>query len=41
MPNPADIFGLINLSGLDNSDVNGVLTVTINANLSQENLFTV
>jgi len=35
MLNPTDIFRLVNLSGLDSSDVNGALAVAINASLSQ------
>lgn len=38
MLNPADIFRLINLAGLDSSDVNGALAVAINASLSQGQL---
>ncbi|KGJ96641.1 ABC transporter permease [Colwellia psychrerythraea] len=38
MLNPTDIFRLVNLAGLDNSDVNGVLSVAINASLPQEQL---
>jgi Cu-processing system permease protein len=38
MLNPADIFRLVNLAGIDSSDVNGALSVAINANLSQEQL---
>jgi len=38
MLNPADIFRLINLSGLDSSDVNGALSVAINASLPQSQL---
>jgi len=41
MLNPADIFRLVNMSGLDSSDVNGALAVAINAGLSQGQLFTV
>jgi Cu-processing system permease protein len=40
MLNPADIFRLVNLSGLDSSDVNGALAVAINASLPQAQLFT-
>jgi len=40
MLNPADIFRLVNLSGLDSSDVNGALAVAINASLSPGQLFT-
>lgn len=39
MLNPADIFRLVNLSGLDSSDVNGALAIAINASLSQTQLF--
>lgn len=39
MLNPTDIFRLVNLSGLDSSDVNGALAVAINASLSQAQLF--
>jgi len=38
MLNPADIFRLVNLAGLDSSDVNGALAVAINASLSQTQL---
>ena len=38
MLNPADVFRLVNLSGLDSSDVNGALAVAINASLSQAQL---
>jgi Cu-processing system permease protein len=38
MLNPADIFRLINLAGLDSSDVNGALSVAINASLPQSQL---
>lgn len=38
MLNPTDIFRLVNLSGLDSSDVNGALAVAINASLSQTQL---
>lgn len=41
MLNPADIFRLVNLAGLDSSDVNGALAIAINANLSQAQLLTV
>ncbi|PCH95459.1 MAG: hypothetical protein COB83_08505 [Gammaproteobacteria bacterium] len=34
MLNPTDIFRLINLAGLDNGDVNGALSVALNASLS-------
>lgn len=39
MLNPTDIFRLVNLAGLDSSDVNGALSVAINASLSQAQLF--
>jgi Cu-processing system permease protein len=39
MLNPADIFRLVNLAGLDSSDVNGVLAIAIKASLSQSQLF--
>lgn len=39
MLNPGDIFRLVNLSGLDTSDVNGALAVAINASLSPGLLF--
>lgn len=35
MLNPTDIFRLVNLSRLDNSDVNGALSVAMNTSLSQ------
>lgn len=38
MLNPTDIFRLVNLAGLNTSDVNGALAVAINANLSQVQL---
>lgn len=38
MLNPTDIFRLINLSALNSRSVNGVLTIAINANLSQVQL---
>ncbi len=38
MLNPTDIFRLVNLAGLDSSDVNGALAVAINASLSQTQL---
>ncbi len=41
MLNPTDIFRLVNLSGLSSSDVNGALSVAINANLSQVQLFSI
>ena len=37
--NPADIFRLINLSSLNNSDINGALAITMATNLSQTQLF--
>jgi Cu-processing system permease protein len=39
MLNPTDIFRLVNLAGLESSDVNGALAVAINASLSQVQLF--
>ncbi|MCJ8318621.1 MAG: hypothetical protein MJK12_03250 [Colwellia sp.] len=39
MLNPADIFRLVNLAGLDGSDVNGALAIAINSSLSQGQLF--
>ena len=39
MLNPADIFRLVNLAGLDRGDVNGVLAIAINASLTQLQLF--
>ena len=39
MLNPTDIFRLVNLAGLESSDVNGALAVAINASLSQTQLF--
>jgi Cu-processing system permease protein len=39
MLNPADIFRLVNISGLDNSDVNGALAIVIKSSLSQSQLF--
>jgi len=41
MLNPADIFRLINLAGLDTRDVNGALAVAINTSLSQIQLILV
>ena len=38
MLNPADVFRLVNLAGLDSTDVNGALAVAINANLTQGQL---
>jgi Cu-processing system permease protein len=38
MLNPADIFRLVNLAGLDSTDVNGALAIAIKANLSQGQL---
>lgn len=37
--NPCDLFRLINLAGLDSSDVNGVLAIAIKSSLSQLQLF--
>ena len=39
MLNPADIFRLVNLAGLDPSDVNGALAIAIKAHMSQGQLF--
>ncbi|WDE04813.1 ABC transporter permease subunit [Thalassomonas viridans] len=39
MLNPSDIFRLVNLAGLDSTDVNGVLAVAINASVGQGALF--
>ena len=39
MLNPADIFRLVNLAGLDSTDVNGALSVAINASMSQQTLY--
>jgi Cu-processing system permease protein len=39
MLNPTDIFRLVNLAGLDSNDVNGALSVALNASLSQTQLF--
>jgi Cu-processing system permease protein len=41
MLNPADIFRLINLAGLDSSDVNGVLAIAIKSSVSQGQLFSI
>ena len=41
MLNPADIFWLVNLAGLDISDVNSALAIAINSSLSQGQLFSV
>lgn len=41
MLNPTDIFRLVNLAGLDNSDVNGALAIAIKSSLSQQALFTI
>ncbi|ASP47493.1 ABC transporter permease [Cognaticolwellia beringensis] len=38
MLNPADIFRLVNLVGLDSTDVNGALAVALNTNISQAQL---
>ena len=35
------MFRLINLAGLDSTDVNGALAVAINANLTQGQLLTI
>lgn len=39
MLNPSDIFRLVNLAGLDSSDVNGALAIAIKSSLSQGQLF--
>ncbi|GLX77982.1 membrane protein NosY [Thalassotalea insulae] len=39
MLNPSDIFRLVNLAGLDSSDVNGALAIAIKSSLSQQQLF--
>ena len=39
MLNPSDIFRLVNMAGLDSTDVNGVLAVAINASMGQGALF--
>lgn len=39
MFNPADIFRLVNLAGLDSGDVNGALAIAIKSSLSQGQLF--
>ncbi|WP_206485232.1 ABC transporter permease subunit [Thalassotalea sp. G2M2-11] len=39
MLNPSDIFRLVNLAGLDSSDVNGALAIAIQSSLSQGQLF--
>ena len=41
MFNPADIFRLVNLAGLDKSDVNGAIAVAINSSLSQGQLLSI
>lgn len=41
MLNPTDIFRLVNLAGLDNSDVNGALAIAIKSSLSQQALFSI
>ena len=41
MLNPTDIFRLVNLAGLDTSDVNGALAIAIKSSLSQGQLFSV
>lgn len=41
MLNPADIFRLVNLAGLDSSDVNGALAIAIKSSLSQTQLFAI
>lgn len=39
MLNPADIFRLVNLGGLNGDDINGVLAIAINGSISQLALF--
>ena len=39
MLNPSDIFRLVNLAGLDSSDINGALAIAIKSSLSQGQLF--
>jgi len=39
MLNPADIFRLVNLAGLDSADVNGALAVAVNSSLTQGQWF--
>ncbi|GAA6203771.1 ABC transporter permease subunit [Thalassotalea sp. SU-HH00458] len=39
MFSPSDIFRLVNLAGLDSSDVNGVLAIAIKSSLTQGQLF--
>lgn len=41
MLNSADIFRLVNLAGLDSSDVNGALAIAIKSSLSQGQLFSI
>lgn len=41
MFSPSDIFRLVNLAGLDSSDVNGALAIAIKSSLSQGQLFSV
>ncbi|GHE86323.1 ABC transporter permease [Thalassotalea profundi] len=41
MLSPADIFRLVNLSGLDSSDINGALAIAIKSSLSQVQLFAI
>ncbi len=41
MLNPSDIFRLVNLAGLDSSDVNGALAIAIKSSLSQGQLFSI
>jgi Cu-processing system permease protein len=41
MLNPADIFRLVNLAGLDSGDVNGALAIAIKSSLSQGQLFSI
>ncbi|MEW6990333.1 ABC transporter permease [Colwelliaceae bacterium 6441] len=41
MFSPSDIFRLVNLAGLDSTDVNGALAIAIKSSLSQGQLFSV
>ncbi|NMP16445.1 ABC transporter permease subunit [Thalassotalea sp. Y01] len=41
MLNPADIFRLVNLAGLDSADVNGSVAMAVNSTMSQTSLFSV
>ncbi|QBY03185.1 ABC transporter permease [Thalassotalea sp. HSM 43] len=41
MLNPADIFRLVNLAGLDSADVHGSVALAVNSTMSQTSLFSV